>query len=287
MTKILITGNEGFVGSYCETFFRADGYEVRGVDRKFNNDQDLLNYNKAKGFWADMIYWNPDVIIHLAGTPRIQRSIKDPINTFNDNVVGTRNILELARKMKPKLFIYAGSSSSKGMPQNPYSWQKLMGEMLCKSYEQTYGINTCCVTFHNVFHEQQTGVSMETDTLLGIWRQRFLNGKPCLIYGSGDQRRDFTHVRDVYTAMRTIITQSVRGNIRWSSPIDIGNGKNYSVNEIKNFILEVNKSVKFEYREPKQGEQDVTLADITTLLALGWKPEMNVPEAIKRAFIIF
>ena len=281
--RILVTGNKGFIGQHIESMLLADGHDVRGCDRKNNVYEDLLQY-KTTMYWIYLTKFNPDVIIHLAGSPRIQRAIADPVNTFDDNVVGTRNILEFARVVKPKLFIYAGSSSSKGMPQNPYSWQKKMGEMLCRSYEQTYGVRTCCVNFHNVFHEEQLGDDMHTSTLIGIWRKRAMQNKPLMIYGDGTQRRDFTHIIDVYNALKVLIDTSIEKNIKWHTTLDIGNGVNYSVNELKDIILTADPTIEFKYDHGKTGEQNVTLADISALLSLGWKPKVNVPQSIIKAF---
>lgn len=275
--RILITGHRGFIGSELFDHLK-DRHELKGIDWK-NEDQDIVSDIANQEY----ISFKPKVIIHLAAIPRIQHSIKHPSSTFRNNVLGTQRVLAYAKMVGCKRVLFAGSSSSKeGSLDNPYSCQKLMGEMLCKMYTNVYGIDTGIMRFHNVYNYHQFGEDMDKNTLISIWRSAIRDNEPITIYGNGKKRRDFTHVYDTITAVETLLSHPMPLN---GEVFEIGTGTNISVNNIAEIVRGIYPNQQIVYKEGLPGEVQDTKADNTTIKELGWMPEIHQTEGIRQSFL--
>ena len=211
---------------------------------------------------------------------RVQPSIEDPIRYNNANVNGTLNVLYAAHKAGVKRVVYSASSSAYGNatifptpethstnPLSPYGLQKLVGEQYCKVFSEVYGLDTCSLRYFNVYGERMN-LKGAYCLVMGIFAQQMLDNKPLNITNDGNQRRDFTYVGDVVNAniLAAQATEDLKGAV-----FNIGNGANYSVNEVAD---------KFG-GEKQYGEQRLepfeTLADNAKAKnILGWKPKGNL-----------
>jgi len=278
--KILVTGGAGFIGTNLIKELLANGHNVVSIDNYFTgnkeNHQDgclyykydlSYNYIRDDGDGYDTIY-------HLAALARIQPSLKDPYKSIYNNFVSTLNVLEYARTKNIR-FVYAGSSSfHHGLYESPYAWSKFSGEDLCKLYSSVYGIDTAICRFYNVYGQYQLEKGTYA-TVMGIFENQFRNKEPLTIVGTGEQRRDFTHVDDIVDGLIKCSKQPFRGEI-----FELGSGVNYSINEIANMF---GKDYPKKYISERSGEYDVTLADYTFAnKVLNWAPTKNIKTYIEK-----
>ena len=203
--KILVTGGAGFVGTNLIKRLLRENHEVISVDNYSSgfkeNHQDGCNYIDYGIYVSHDTYpsWRDDefdLIFHMAALARIQPSIKNPITTINNNFNSTLNILEWAREKNTPV-VFAGSSSKHhGLWGSPYAWSKFGGEQLCELYNKVYNLPTAVCRFYNVYgkHQIENGTYA---TVIGIFEKQFREGKALTVVGSGEQRRDFTHIDDI------------------------------------------------------------------------------------------
>jgi len=293
MTKVLVTGGAGFIGSNLVDRLIKDGYKVTVLDNLSGGKRENLN-PKAKFYKVDIcnfekilpLFKGIDYVFHLAALPRVPFSIEKPIETNKVNVDGTLNVLFASYKNKVKRVIYASSSSVYGEqktlplketmtpnPLSPYALQKLIGEMYCKIFANLYGLETVSLRFFNVY-----GPRMNPEGAYALAIGKFLKlkkeGKPLTIYGDGNQTRDFTHVFDVVEANILAMKSKKVGK---GETLNICFGKNYSINYVADLI-----GGKRVYLPPRKGEPKHTLGDNSLAKKLlGWKPKVSLEKGIK------
>ena len=298
--RVLVTGGAGFVGTNLIKRLLKDGHDIVSLDNystgKKENEQtksvmakrcleyrnvDLSNQTEVSYIANFMEEFN--VIFHLAALPRIQPSFKNPANSFNANVTATLNILELARKNNTPI-IYAGSSSSHGDKYaNPYTFSKWQGEELVKMYNKIYSLPTAICRFYNVYGEYQL-TEGDYCTLIGIFERQYKNGEPFTVTGDGEQRRDFTHVDDIVDGLVRCGFSLYDACALSGESFELGNGKNYSVNEI---VDAFGKNYQTQYIDARPGEMRETLnTDTKAREVLGWKPKGDIIEFIKENYIL-
>jgi UDP-glucose 4-epimerase len=186
------------------------------------------------------------------------------------DIMGTSHVLEFARRCSAKV-IYAGSSSAYAGPMlNPYAFAKYTGEQLCELYNKVYGLSTVTARFFNVYGERQPR-SGPYATVVGVFEKQALNNKPLTVTGTGEQKRDFTHVSDIVRGFEAL------GKHEWNASVfQLGTGKNYSINELAKFFGDV-----ISYVPTRPGEAWVTLADITEMKEeTGWAPQIDLEDYI-------
>jgi UDP-glucose 4-epimerase len=282
MKKALVTGGAGFIGSNLVDRLINNGVEVIILDDLSTGKKENI-HPKAKWFDvslqnldSDSYFQGVDVVFHLAALARVQPSIEDPISFDTVNVGGTLKILHYAYKAGVKRVVYSASSSCYGdtevfptpetaptNPLSPYGLQKFIGEQYCKMFSEVYGLDTCSLRYFNVYGEKMN-LEGAYCLAIGIFAKQMIDGKPLTITNDGNQRRDFTYVGDVVNAniLAAQSTKDLKGAV-----FNIGNGANYSVNEVAD---------KFG-GEKQYGEQRLepfeTLADnAKARKILGWKP---------------
>lgn len=273
--KILVTGGVGFVGTNLIKRLLKDGHEVQSLD----NYSTGLKSNEVEGcrYWAGDIQnistmdKDFDVVFHLAAIARIQPSFDRPEEYINTNFNGTYEVVKFCIKNNIPL-IYAGSSSKhNGRFKNPYTFSKDMGEDIIKLYEEHFGLKGSIARFYNVYGPYQLLEGGYT-TLIGRWINNIQNGIQCVIYGNGEQRRDFTHIDDIVDALILIMEKESYGY-----EFELGRGKNYSVNEVAKMF-----GIEPSYESAKKGEAKDTLNKSTLAKdILGWNPTKNLEDYIK------
>ena len=222
MTKYLITGVAGFIGSSIAEVLLERGEDVRGVDnfvtgRRTNIEQFLKKMDFREADLRDSVTMRSacegvEIIFHEGALPSVPRSVKEPAPSHDCNVNGTFNLLEAARATGVRRIIYAASSSAygnqPGMPRresmtpapiSPYAVQKLTGELYMKSYWQVYGMETACLRYFNIFGPRQAPDSPYSGVMAKFILQ-MLRGERPTIFGTGEQGRDFTYIANAVSA---------------------------------------------------------------------------------------
>ncbi len=294
MKKVVVTGGAGFIGSNLVDQLIKQGIEVSIIDDLSTGKKENINpkatfYNldisKASTTRLQTIMDNVDIVFHTAAKARDQPSIDDPISFDEVNVKGTLNILLASHKAGVKRVVYSASSSAYGNatkfptpeehptnPLSPYGLQKYIGEQYCKMFSEVYGLDTVSLRYFNVYGERML-LEGAYCLVLGIFAKQTLEGKPLTINNDGEQRRDFTYVGDIINANILVANQKEPFN---GEVFNIGNGKNYSVNEVAKMFG--GKTIKGKtVLEPFQ-----TLADNSKAsLMLNWDPKGHLPSWIK------
>lgn len=280
MSKILVTGGLGFVGSHLVDSLADDGHEVTVIDnlcsesssRKYIREDVSYLIEDVRDIDSLDIDKDFDVVYHLAALARIQPSFKNPAKYFSIDALGTCKVLDFARKCGSK-FVYAGSSSAYGGPKlNPYAFAKYTGEELCRMYSQVYGMSTVIARFFNVYGDRQP-TSGPYATVVGVFEGQKLKNHPLTVTGDGEQRRDFTHYSDIISGFKCLGQKNFSGEI-----FQLGTGKNYSINQLAGFF-----KGEVKYIPARPGEAQITLADYSAMSdKTGWKPEVSLEDYVSR-----
>lgn len=291
--KVLCTGAAGFIGSHLVDELIAQGHEVFGIDNLSTGKLENVN---EKCYFEPFDIKKPleelpifdqsfDIIFHLAAKANLQASIVDPVDSNEENVRGTLNVLEYARKTGA-VVVFSSSSAVYGetfyasderedtFPMSPYALQKQIGEQYMKLYNQIYGLRGVALRYFNVFGPRQPE-SGSYQTVMGIFSNQLKAGKPLTIVGTGEQRRDFVYVKDVAKANVRAGEYALRSKA--FDIFNVGSGKNYSVNEIADLMNPGGKREKL----PKRIEPMGTLADISKAKTLlNWEPKVTLEQYV-------
>ncbi len=289
--RVVVVGGAGFIGSQVADALVGRGFDVHIIDNLSGGKKENIN-PKAVLHTADIrnlasikpIIKGAQYVFHLAALPRVQYSIEHPGETHEVNVTGTINVLIASKEGGVKRVIYSASSSAYGdqkvmplvetmipAPKSPYGLHKYIGEQYCRVWSEVYGIETVSLRYFNVY-----GPRLNPEGAYALAIGKFLKqrseGKPLTIWGDGTQTRDFTHVRDVVRANLLAMESTKVGK---GEVINIGAGKNFSVNELVKLI---GGSV---VREPARLEPHDTLANNSLAKKLlSWTPEVSLEEGM-------
>jgi len=294
MTKSLVTGGAGFIGSHIVDYLIKLNHNVVVVDNHSANNDKFYGNIKATYVDADITDYSAmsaamegvDYVFHLAAESRLQPAIKNPIDAVTRNCVGTTVMLQVAREAEVLRFVYSSTSSGYGnnpapsvetQPDdclNPYSASKIAAEKFCKMYTDLYGLDTVCLRYFNVFGERSP-TRGQYAPVIGIFERQKEAGEPLTIVGDGSQKRDFVYVGDVARANYLASIMPLKGHN--GEVFNVGSGKNYSIQEIADLI-----SPEQKYLSKREGEMETTLANIDKIKSvIGWVPEVDVLEWIK------
>ena len=290
--NVIVTGGVGFIGTNLIKKLVKEGHNVVSLDnystgdvlnqtegcQYFNVDIcSVIDYSTTRNsdqYPLKFFQEKTDVIYHMAALARIQPSLDKPHPTIVNNFLSTLNVLEYARNNNIRV-VYAGSSSiHHGIYESPYAWSKFSGEDLCKLYGNVYKMESSICRFYNVYGDYQIKEGAYA-TVLGIFQNQYENNKPLTIVGSGEQRRDFTHVDDIVDGIIKSSEQKFYGEI-----FELGRGVNHSINEVASMFGEDYPCDSLPFRE---GEYDVTLADYShAQKLLGWTPTKNLEDYMEK-----
>lgn len=294
--RSLVTGGAGFIGSHIVDKLLEMGHEVVVIDNESAESNEEFYWNdKSQNYKYDIrdyentrpLYEGVDYVFHTAAEARIQPAILNPIEAVSVNCVGTVTVLQCAREAGVQKVIYSSTSSGYGYNDppnseyqrddclNPYSVSKVAGEKLCKIYTDLFGLKTVFFRYFNVYGERQP-LRGQYAPVIGIFLRQRSNGDPLTIVGDGEQLRDFTHISDVVSANILAATVEVDSS-SYGKLYNVGNGVNYSINEIANSISDNQTNIP-----QRIGESRVTLADNTKLKeTFGWSPKVILMDWIK------
>lgn len=215
----VVTGGAGFIGSHLVTRLVADGHTVRVIDNLSTGKRANLAHLEGRfTFYEGSItdraalaeaFAGADYVLHQAALPSVPRSIEDPLESHEQAATGTLQVLIAAREAGVKRVVYAASSSAYGdidgeykdetmppNPQSPYAVAKLTGEYYCRVFTHVYGLETVALRYFNVFGPRQDPTSRYA-AVIPLFLASMLDGQPPLIYGDGQQSRDFTYIDNV------------------------------------------------------------------------------------------
>jgi UDP-glucose 4-epimerase len=303
--KILITGGAGFIGSHLCERFTSEGHTVVCLDDfssgNLGNIRGLLSLRNFKLFNGDVRDFNllekiirdMDVIIHLAAQIHVDRSILEPKLTYDINVFGTLNVLELARQYDTEKVIHTSTSEVYGSAQyvpmdeshplnapHPYGASKIAADRMCNAYVCTYGLNVYVMRPFNAFGPRQKDIGY--GGAISIFVKRVLNGAPPIVYGDGTQTRDYTYVDDLVEAFSMVL--KFKDPIR--EPINFGTGKEVKIIDLANKIISLSGKkgkIKPVHVTPRPGEVQRLIADYSRAKKLlGWKPRYTLDDGLKR-----
>lgn len=292
MSKLIVTGGAGFIGSHLTDKLIELGHEVVVIDNLMLGKKEFIN-KKAKFYKADIrdrkkmkkIFAGAEAVFHLAADPRLQVSVEDPATTHEINVTGTLNVLLAAKDNGLKKVIFSSSCAVYGdqqvlpikesttpKPLSPYGLHKLIGEEYCRLFYSLYNLPTVCLRYFNVFGPRKL-VTGGYPMVIPIFLEQRKKGAKLTIVGDGKSTRDYVHVSDVVEANILAWTQN---KINDGSLINVGSGRQTSINEIAALIGGETVNIPSRLGEMRFIEADASLAQSV----LGWRPKVRIEDGI-------
>ena len=296
--KVVVTGGAGFIGANLAKELAANN-SVIIIDNlsvgKKENVTDLLgeNIKFVEGSIGELsllkrLFRNIDFVFHQAAIASVPKSIEDPLATNETNVTGTLNVLVAARDSGVKKVIYASSTAVYGdtltlpqreemmpNPQSPYAITKLTGEYYCQVFQVVYGLPTVSLRYFNVYGPKQDPNS-EYAAVIPRFIKRLSEGKPPIIFGDGEQRRDFVSVTDVVRANILAAESDATG------VFNVGQGRSITINELAKLITRImNKDLGVIYKEARVGDIRHSLADISKARLFGYQPQYDLEQGLR------
>jgi len=304
-SKILVTGGAGFIGSHLVDRLLSEGFEVTVIDNldtgrleNIAQHQDRENFHFVKGDIRDFnlvkeIMKDIDAVFHEAALASVILSVENPILTNDINVSGTLNLLKASVDHHVKRFIFASSAAIYGetpspqkredvtsTPTNPYGVSKLAAESYVRVFNKVYGLETISLRYFNVYGPRQSfSIQNAYGGVITIFTNRLLRKLPPIIYGDGEQTRDFVYIQDVIEAnILALNTKKAAGEA-----FNIGTGTNTSVNQIAEILKDKmnRKNLKNIHADPRPTDIRHGYADVSKAKRmLGFHPKVPLKEGL-------
>jgi nucleoside-diphosphate-sugar epimerase len=298
----LVTGGAGFIGSHIASALAGAGARVRVLDdlstgyaENVEGLGDGVEFVRGGLTDADALaraLEGVEVVFHEAAIPSVPRSVETPELTHRACVDGTFALLVAARSAGVRRVVYAASSSAYGdqptlpkaeemrpEPLSPYAAAKLVGEYYCQVWTRVYGFETVCLRYFNVFGPRQDP-SSQYSGVISRFISALASGERPVIYGDGEQSRDFTYVSNVVDGnLRAAESERAVGRV-----INLATGRQTTLNELLDALKRITgrTDVEAEYREPRVGDVRHSLADITRARdMLGYEPQIGLEEGLR------
>jgi UDP-glucose 4-epimerase len=297
----LVTGGAGFIGSHLVERLLGEGFKVRILD-DFSSGREENLYNVAKSVEifrgdirnnevVDKAVSGVDAVIHLAAKIDVDESFKDPMLYHEVNVGGTLNLLNSCVREAVKKFLYVSTCAVYGNPLklpvgeehpanplSPYAASKLAAEAYCKAYTNIFNLNLVILRLFNVYGPRQFRNPYAGVILRFI--ENLKSGRPLVIFGDGEQTRDFTFVEDAVEAMtRLIVSENIK-----NETFNLGSGRPISINQLANILMRVMnvKGLKPIHTNPRPGDIRHSQADISKIArAINFKPKTPLEEGLR------
>jgi nucleoside-diphosphate-sugar epimerase len=297
--KILVTGGAGFIGSHLVERLLQENYEVRVLDNfSTGRRENILDFPDVEIVEGDLQSYERahtavrgcEVVFHQAALPSVPRSVQDPLTTNAANVIGTLNVLLSARDSGVRRVVFASSSSVYGSdrtlpksedlplaPISPYAVSKVAGEGYCRSFWEVYGLETVALRYFNVFGPRQDPRS-QYSAVIPKFVTAFLAGEQPVVYGDGNQTRDFNYVGNVVDGTIRAMEAEVAGKT-----FNIACGEQISVSQLLAELRALTGvELQARYVAVRPGEVTHSHADITSAASeLGYIPAISFREGLK------
>lgn len=303
--RYLVTGGAGFIGSHITATLLKQGENVRVLDNFATGRESNLQAFEGLAGTVEIVRADirdleavaqasqgVEVVFHQAALASVPRSIADPVRSLEVNVNGTQNVLIAARDAGVRRVVFASSSSVYGntptlpkhegmppAPMSPYAVHKLTGELLCSVFHSIYGLETVALRYFNVFGPRQDPKS-EYAAVIPLFLTALLNQKQPIVFGDGEQTRDFTFVANVVQAnLKAATAPDAVGQA-----MNIGCGERISLNEVLRISSELlGTNPDISYRDPRPGDVRDSLADISKAQRLlGYDPTIKFAEGLSQ-----
>lgn len=300
---VLVTGGAGFVGSHIAATLTARGARVRVLDdlstghlenlQEIGGEIDFVRGGLTDEETLRRALEGVEVVFHEAAIPSVPRSVESPRETHRACVEGTFSLLMAARAAGVRRLVYAASSSAYGdqptlpkietmrpEPLSPYAVAKLVGEYYCQVWTRAYSFETVCLRYFNIFGPRQDPGSQYSGVISRFVDALMTNTRP-VIYGDGEQSRDFTYVANVVEA-NLLAAETTRGV---GEVINVANGERITLNELLSTLQKITgkTDVEAEHRAPRVGDVRHSLADITGAHdLLGYEPRVGLEEGLRQ-----
>ena len=298
----LVTGGAGFIGSHIAAALVGQGARVRIIDDlstghrenigEIGGQVDFVQASLSDGRKLVSALEDVELVFHEAAIPSVPRSVEKPVETHEASVNATFSLLLAARDKRVRRVIYAASSSAYGDqaespkredmrpdPLSPYAVAKLVGEYYCQVFSRVYELETVSLRYFNVFGPRQDP-SSQYSGVVSRFISALFNGEPPVIYGDGDQSRDFTYVSNVVDAnLRAAESVAAVGRV-----INIANGRSVKINHVLELLKELTgrTGVKAEHAPPRTGDVRDSLADLTLAHSLlGYNPSVGLEDGMR------
>ena len=295
--KVAVTGGLGFIGSHLVSKLNEHN-DVVIVDNQTSGnikniegldftkiDTDFSDITKAK---LEMIFEDVDYVFHMAAMTSVPQSVNDPLRSNEVNITGTLKVLEAAKRCEVKKLILSSSSAVYGEtetvpisekipinPLSPYAVTKATGELYCRVYSEIYNFSTISLRYFNVFGPKQDPKSQYA-AVIPIFIDKLLNNESPVIYGDGEQTRDFVSVKQVVEANLLAAESNETGSY------NIGLGRSTSINQLFEMIKEImGKDINPIYYDERAGEIKHSVADISKAKSIGYTPKNDFIEELK------
>jgi UDP-glucose 4-epimerase len=299
--RAVVTGGAGFIGSHITERLVERGWHVVVIDDlstgKIENIQRLISNRKidfVEGSIADIQllktkFSDIEYIFHQAAYISVAGSIANPILSHEINVSGTLNVLVAARENRVKKVIFASSSAIYGdssaiykkedlvpNPKSPYAVNKLAAEYYCRVFEHVYNLPTICLRYFNVYGPRQNSDS-EYSAVIPKFINSIETGKSYVIYGDGNQTRDFVFVKDVADANIFLAESEATGIF------NVGTSKSISINHLSQTLLTLmnRDDIKPIYEKERSGDIRNSLADISKIREMGYLPKYKLQDGLR------
>jgi nucleoside-diphosphate-sugar epimerase len=302
--RYLVTGGAGFIGSNIVDELVRRGHEVVVLDNlSAGKEENLAGVRKKIEFRAESITdlaavqsasKGADYVIHLAARTSVPRSVQNPLETNSVNIDGTLNVLVAARDAKVRRFVYAASSSAYGetptlpkteamqpAPISPYGVTKYVGEIYAQVFGRVYGLENASVRFFNVFGPRQDPTSQYSG-VLSRFMLAVIEGKQPVIYGDGEQSRDFTYIDNIVDeTLRACESKGASGLV-----FNGGTGARITLNEVLKLLEKITgKKIEAKHDPPRTGDIRDSQADVTLAhKVLGYQPIVHFEEGLQRTW---
>ena len=301
MSKCIVTGGCGFIGSNLVDSLIYQGDEVIVIDNLSADCHEKFYYNASKNatyYELDInnyddihkLFMGVDYVFHLAAESRIQPTIEDPALALQTNTIGTLNVLEASRLHGVSRVVYSSTSAAYGLKNkppmvetmtpdclNPYSVSKRAGEDLCKMYYTLYGLETVSFRYFNVYGERQP-TRGQYAPVIGLFQKQNREGNPMTVVGDGLQTRDFTHVSDVVNANITMALcedKAVCGEL-----FNVGSGVSYAILDLVNIIG--GEDPYYTFIPERLGEARFTQSNTNKIRSFGWEPKVKLEDWLEK-----
>ena len=282
--KTLVTGGLGFVGSNLVDILINSGDEVFILDDlssessfiENQNEKANLTIGKVEDINKHFVGHKFDRIFHLAAKARIQPSFDNPTEYFSSNALGTSEVMDFARLSKSGIVVYATTSSKNhGEYISPYTYYKVVGEGVLKTYANCFDMNCAMATFYNVYGPREPRIG-EWATVVAKFGRQFEEGDQLTVVGDGSQSRDFTHVEDICNGLIKISEGNWRGQ-----NFDLGRGNPVSILDVAKMWTDNNLS-KITFVPLRKNEGQHTESEwMKTYSLIKWRADKNLSDYIK------
>lgn len=296
MSRVVVTGGAGFIGSHLVRRLLSRGDRVSVIDnlstgsiRNIPAGTHLIIESVLNEHALSRVFRGAEHVFHLAAIASVPRSMEEPELTHQVNVEGTRIVLEAADEAGIGKVVFASSSSVYGnspsiiqgedtptSPLSPYAQSKLDAEVLCEQYRYRSRVNTVCLRYFNVYGPGQRANSGHA-LVVPAFIKSAVEGRPLVIYGSGRQKRDFIYIDDIVDATMYAAESNMAGIY------NVGSGRSTSVLTLARTILRITRSQSpLLFEEARQGDPDYTCADMSKIGLAGFAPAYTLSKGLRR-----